>query len=418
MVRNSRWFRDAITITACLFCFAVIAAPKVPVISNVVMTQYSSKRVSITYHLENAPAIVTLDITTNDVSIGDAALYRVKPPSGAVSKLITTDGNYEIKWNPTAALPDVIIKSPSVKAVVTAWRPANPPDYMVADITNRHSVAYYTSVDALPGGLLDNDDYRETKLVMRYIRAKYVPWTMGSIGEVNRDVNEIAHQVTMTNDYYIGVFPLTQKQYASFYNWSPFAFKNAEFRNKRIGDSLSYYGMRWTRYPSAPDASSPLAALRNQTGIDFDLPGEAQWEFACRAGHGEGCWGDGTSLLAENIQGRYGQSSENPGPETCDATKGTPIAGSYAPNDFGLFDMCGGVEEFCLDTYKEDISANIHGEIETGDGNVVTRGGAWYRSFTWCRPAFRSNCVYSDGGNFGWGGIRGIRLAAPVPAEK
>ena len=106
---------------------------------------------------------------------------------------------------------------------------------------------------------------------------------------------ENTHPVTLTNDYYIGIFELTQGQWAEivptgrsypsyFYNPSCRAGRPVEricYNDLRCGDcntsSASDYG---GHYPDPPYADSFLGRIRNRTGVDFDLPSDEQREFA------------------------------------------------------------------------------------------------------------------------------------------
>ena len=169
-------------------------------------------------------------------------------------------------------------------------------------------------------------------------------------------------------------------------------------------------------WPADPNPNSFLGKLRTKSGLDFDLSSEAQWEFAARAGNGDTKWGDGSGILNadkdENLDllGRYerdggkvqnGTSYAAPA-QSCGATNGTAIVGSYAPNAWGLYDMHGNVWEWCLDWYEDNI--NVHGGAVNIDpatpantlsgasgANRVARGGSWSNAAGSCRPANRPN---------------------------
>ena len=178
-------------------------------------------------------------------------------------------------------------------------------------------------------------------------------------------------------------------------------------------------------WPADPNPSSFLGKLRTKTGLDFDLPAEAQWEFAARAGNGDTKWGDGSGILNTDkdanldLLGRNernggkvvsGSSYANPA-QSCGAMNGTAIVGSYAPNSWGIYDMHGNQYEYCLDWYEADISSlngavNIDPEnpLKTRAGQVngstrVRRGGAYHTVATACRSATRNsfNPANADG---------------------
>ena len=398
-------------------------AVTVPTVSDVTLAQTGSRKMTITYTLNNGPAVVTLDIQTNYVnaaeetcwvSIGGEHIQRVSFASD-VFKIVTGDTVHSIKWEPDLDFPGHAIPAGGIRAVVTAWALDNKPDYMVVDLANP-SVGgefYYPAVEYLPGGILANIAYRTSKLVMRKIDAKNVKWTMGAYGESGRNKDsEKLHDVTLTNNYYIGVFEFTQSQYTMFYRdqWNNPTWPSCSYTGD--GSSGSRACLPMENYTSSgimgrknwsdtPSADSLIGKIRTATGIDFDLPSEAQWEYACRAGHGEGYWGTGSPILGTNPDANL---------QACYNDNSHPVAvGSYPPNSWGLYDMSGNVGEYVLDFFEYNISTHTQGEIQaySGSDNRVTRGG-WYASpAAKCRPANRSDFY-----NCGWvSGQYGFRLA-------
>ena len=417
-----------------MLCVAVAAlstslmATDTPEVSNVVMTQANfGRKVTITYDLGNAAngAVVTLDIETNKtgaatnvdsdwVSIGGAAVCNAQ---GDVWKKVA-QGSRTITWRPDHSWEGhkVELANGGARAKVTAWALDNTPDYMVVDISaaaQPNTQKYYPAVDFLPGGLLGNPDYRTTKLVMRKIMAKDVEWTMGSTpSESQRNsAREMTHPVKLDQNYYIGVFEVTQDQWTLIKGSCPAKFVNAAYRAMRPVEYVSYNGIRHSSdnsdnaayyYPAAPNPVSFLGQLRTKTGIDFDLPSEAQWEFAARAGNGSTKWGDGSAILNTDedanlsLHGRYGKNgglvngTSNPNANTAGAENGTSVVGSYAPNAWGLYDMSGNVWELCLDWHNADNSSWNGAVATTSDnGKRIMRGGGFDCVAGRCRPAFR-----------------------------
>ena len=203
--------------------FAIqLASGAVPEVTGVTMSQAIDRLVTISYTLSDAPAVITLDVQTNNTqgtwaSIGGVAVCNAQ---GDVWKKVET-GNHTITWHPDLSWPDHKIADGGARAVVTAWTLDNTPDYMVVDISagaQPNTQRYYPAVEFLPGGLLEDPIYRTSTIVMRKIMAKGVTWTMGSTpleSDANRNATrEATHQVTLTNNYYIGVFEVTQDQWA------------------------------------------------------------------------------------------------------------------------------------------------------------------------------------------------------------
>ena len=423
--------KQLMQLSAVLLSAAAFANPADPQISNVRLQQDSNtRRVTVKYDLDEA-AVVTMDVLTNGVSIGGANIQFV---TGDCFKRIAAGNDHVATWNPYLSWPDQRFGAGVVSVRMTAWALDNTPDYMAVDITatgGADTQTYYPAADFVPGGVT-NGLYKTTKLLMRKIMAKGVEWTMGSttLETQNRQAaREATHQVTLTNNYYIGVYEVTQSQWSQVATNSTISANFTTERFMRPMEKVCYNEIRLKynsnaaatadeiancSWPKKPNPSSFLGLLRSKTGLDFDLPSEAQWEFAARAGNGVGYWNDGSAILNTNpddnlkLLGRYernggkvlsGTSYVDPA-ASCGATNGTSIVGSYAPNAWGLYDMHGNVWEWCLDWHADDITAH-GGKVNidpatpantlsgaSGAGRV-RRGGSWINVAGYCRPAFR-----------------------------
>jgi len=411
--------------------FAIPASrAAVPSVSGVTIAQDPlSRAVTVAYTLADAPAIVTLDICTNGVSIGPENVWAVE---GDVNKLVQ-EGSRAIVWHPDKSWPDRSFGAGVVSARVTAWNENDPPMYLSADLVTG-AISYYTCAEAVPGGVQDIL-YKTTSVLMRRIYARGKAFAMGSPsdepGRWSSDKRETQHEVAFDHDYYIGVYEVTQQQYLQLASaWPPAYHSNAEWRATRPVENISFATIRGngTYYPDSPLDTSFLGLLRTKTGLAFDLPGCAQWEYAAKAGNGDGKWGDGTALDSglkgtnstdnedpaynalgrnayNNATGTYsptasGLATTNP---DVDTTCGTAAVGSYRPNSWGLYDMHGNVYEVCADPY--DVN-NGYGETPvSGTGNRVRKGGSFQRG------PFRHRAAYQLAWDGSKGQDTGVRLA-------
>lgn len=425
-----------ITIAAAGTALSLCAAVPAPQVSGVSMSQNTKGEATIDYSLSGASAVITLDIQTNATG-GAWASIGGKAVSGAHGDVwkVVAPGSHRIKWDATTNWADHQIPASGIRAVVTAWALDNTPDYMAVDVSagaQQNTQTYYPSADFVPRGVT-NDLYKTTMLLMRKIMAKGVKWTMGSVSDPGRNLYiENTHQVTLTNNYYIGVYEVTQEQwYLIRGSRAGCYFSNVAFRDMRPVDNVCYNEIRNSAnntadsscdWPAPPNKNpnSFLGKLYTKTGILFDLPSEAQWEFAARAGNGDMKWGDGSTIVDSDedsnlrLLGRYernggkvwnGTEYVNPVFATCGVDQGTAIVGSYEPNDWGLYDMHGNVLEWCLDwleyhteTYDgvgllnidpTDSTKSLSGKVGGDDNQRIMRGGAWSSVANVCRSARR-----------------------------
>ena len=217
-------------------------------------------------------------------------------------------------------------------------------------------------------------------------------FTMGSPeGEIGRHINETEHQVTISKAFYIGVFEITQKQYEYITGVNPSHFLG----DTRPVECVPYEAIRGNKrgeqWPNSNEVEEQdfLGKLRKRAGRIFDLPTEAQWEYACRAGTTT-AWNNGTDISNKKRDaeldklGRYGYNGE-------EGEEGHVKVGSYLPNAWGLYDMHGNVSEWCLDWYKKEIGSDPATDPvgANSGGSRSVRGGDYELDASWCRSANR-----------------------------
>ncbi len=182
------------------------------------------------------------------------------------------------------------------------------------------------------------------------------------------------HDVTITKPFYMGIYAVTQEQYAHVMGKNPSHF---------IGGSLPVETVTWR------DAVEFCRALSKKTVKTISLPTEAQWEYACRAGTTTAFnMGDTISSDEANLDGLvvYGKSKHS------DYLQRTTPVGSFKPNAFGLYDMHGNVCQWCGDWHDDEYYAESPDTDPQGPNNGiyrVLRGGGWFYNPSQCRSAFR-----------------------------
>jgi formylglycine-generating enzyme required for sulfatase activity len=150
----------------------------------------------------------------------------------------------------------------------------------------------------------------------------------------------------------------------------------SEFKGKnRPVDSVSWNDIKQKFLPKLNKL------LKNELLQDksFDLPTEAEWEYAARAGEG-----NKYKYAGSNNPDEVGWYDDNSHQET------KPVA-LLKPNKFGLYDMSGNLFEWTNTEYDNDFTKNVNNKIITNHTNniLVVRGGSWYSDVSDLRLAYR-----------------------------
>ncbi len=292
-----------------------------------------------------------------------------------------------------------------------------------------YPVKYLKDVPA--GGWTDT--HKTTKLVLRKIPAG--TFTMGSpISEAGREPpvhipNETQHKVTLTQNFYIGVFEVTQRQWNLVMGNNP--SREASASASRPVEKVSYYDIREgmensddpaVNWPvnSVVTPDSFMGKLRKKTGLSaFDLPTESQWEYACRAGTTTAInngYNLSNTISDPNLDkvARYSNTSKGGYVKQFFTGCNTAKAGSYLPNAWGLYDMHGNVMEWCLDVSQIERGPKAlvdpKGPASSVELSRVAKGGAFFEEAEYCRSA--SNLPAKPNSRSGY---IGFRIAMTLP---
>ena len=217
------------------------------------------------------------------------------------------------------------------------------------------------------------------------IRVEAGTFTMGATAEMKdpSDKEKPTHRVTLTKDYYIGKYEVTQALWKAVMGNNPSMFK---------GDNLPVEQVSWK------DCQKFLSKLNRITGKTFRLPTEAEWEYAARGGNkSRGYQYSGSNNLSDVAW--YSGNSDSGNSEY---EYETHAVGTKQPNELGIYDMSGNVREWCQDWYgKYNSSSQVNPTGANSGSYRVGRGGSWSCTAGNCRSSYRDDYAPGYGYNLG-----------------
>ena len=200
------------------------------------------------------------------------------------------------------------------------------------------------------------------------VRVEAGTFTMGATPEMGDpfDADKPAHRVTLTNDYYIGKYEVTQALWKAVMGNNPSNFK---------GDNLPVEKVSWD------DCQEFISKLNRITGKTLRLPTEAEWEYAARGGNNSRGYQYSGSNNLSDVAWFRGNSGGKP-----------HAVGTKQPNELGIYDMSGNVDEWCQDWYwygAYSSSSQVNPTGANSGSDRVFRGGSWSGEARYCRSSYR-----------------------------
>ena len=263
-------------------------------------------------------------LTSLKVSAIDMVAKTTNTATQLSGDLSLTAGTHSIVWDMGAEGLPLPFKSSNIVFRVSCE--TTPATYCVIDLSAGANASSYlvTYLAEPPSGGFNVDAYKTTKLVLKRIEAG--TFIMGE------DQTDESHRVTLTKPFFCGLFEVTQKQYLLITGANPSGFSGDTLPVEMVSYNAirgSSEGAKWPS-SSAVDSSSFMGKLRSRTNLDFDLPTEAQWEYACRAGTTT------TYSYGNSVNGNCMWYKDN-------SSSKTHAVGTKSANPWGLYDMHGNV---------------------------------------------------------------------------
>ena len=323
-----------------------------------------------TLTIRYTPSSATV-LVNNKMVRGSSGIVRITLPVGQHSYIVAGDG-YESEEG-TVKLK---ASAPSDLQIRLSK------ETIVANVNGMAHIAPSASVSSLQSSAISSSNASTSSLsfggntisipvkngiTIDMVKVEAGTFMMGATSEMQNpyDDEKTIHQVTLTNDYYMGKYEVTQALWQSVMGSNPSYFK---------GDNLPVEKVSWD------DCQKFIRKLNRMTGRKFRLPTEAEWEYAARGGKkSRGYQYSGSSNISD-----VACYTDNSGDET------HPV-GTKQANELGIYDMSGNVWEWCQDWYDSYVSSSQTNPTGTASGAFrVNRGGSWINNARRCRSSSRS----------------------------
>ncbi len=207
-------------------------------------------------------------------------------------------------------------------------------------------------------------------------------------GNVNENEKPI-HKVTLTKGFFLGIYPVTQAQWKAVMGTDPSYSKSPNRPVEQVS------------WDACQEFCHKLTAELNGRGR-IELPTEAEWEWACRAGTTtEYHFGDTINIALAHYDERGSWFKL-----TRKRRKKSADVGSFPVNPWGIHDMHGNVWEWCADWFGDYTPSDQADPLGQSDGrNRILRGGSFNLSALYCRAAYRGKTSTTH-----WNFIYGFRV--------
>ncbi|MEM6500508.1 MAG: SUMF1/EgtB/PvdO family nonheme iron enzyme [Cyanobacteria bacterium P01_C01_bin.89] len=191
------------------------------------------------------------------------------------------------------------------------------------------------------------------------------------------------HRVTFREGFWMGRYPVTQAQ------WRWVACLGAVDQSLKANPSGFSGDKRPVERVSWDETQEFCRRLSREFSPIFNLPSEAQWEYACRGGTGTAfAFGDTLTTDLANYEGNYTYGAGPKGKYRKETTE----VGQFPANEWELHDMHGNVWEWCEDMWHKNYNGALNNGtswIDNKSTSRLLRGGSWFSFPRHCRSAFR-----------------------------